>query len=409
MNAIGAPFAREYGGSLATRSFGGVQVSRTYYTRGQTGQQLQIAASPGAAASGRTPRRCNLHTRTRDAGRHRLRRPRPGDRHPQPGHRGGPRRPPATPWCWLPGGYGNVFFRSTLAKNSNATATWRAHLRGALFASPSFIQFHPTALPVNSEWQSKTILMSESLRNDGRIWVPRTAGDDRNPNDIPEDERDYYLERMYPAFGNLSPRDVSSRAARTQIESGHGVGPLKNSVYLDFRDSLARLGPGHDHRALRQPVRDVPRRDRRGPLHRSDADRSRCPLLDGRTVERFRPDDFHPRAFRRRRSRLGLSWRQPLGRQLAAVGVCGRLVHAAVLGAELPRRSAGHPTAGRRRSRRDRHAGRRDAPGSTRCCRSAARRARTGSTAGSAKSSTPGAGCPGRRRGSPMRSWRSTG
>ena len=166
------------------------------------------------------------------------------------------------------GGYGNVFFRSTLAKNSNATATWRAHLRGALFASPSFIQFHPTALPVNSEWQSKTILMSESLRNDGRIWVPKKAGDDRNPNDIPEDERDYYLERLYPAFGNLSPRDVSSRAARTQIESGHGVGPLKNSVYLDFRDALARLGQDHDHRALRQPVRDVPRRHRRGSLHR---------------------------------------------------------------------------------------------------------------------------------------------
>ncbi|MCB1327921.1 MAG: FAD-binding protein, partial [Leptospiraceae bacterium] len=129
-----------------------------------------------------------------------------------------------------------------LARNSNASATWRAHLRGALFASPAFIQFHPTALPVNSEWQSKTILMSESLRNDGRIWVPVRPGDDRNPNDIPESERDYYLERMYPAFGNLSPRDVSSRAARAQIESGHGVGPLKNSVYLDFRDALARLG-----------------------------------------------------------------------------------------------------------------------------------------------------------------------
>ena len=115
-------------------------------------------------------------------------------------------------------------------------------MRGALFASPAFIQFHPTALPVNSEWQSKTILMSESLRNDGRIWVPKRAGDERNPNDIPENERDYYLERMYPAYGNLSPRDVSSRAARTQIEAGRGVGPLKNSVYLDFRDALGRLG-----------------------------------------------------------------------------------------------------------------------------------------------------------------------
>ena len=240
MNAIGAPFAREYGGSLATRSFGGVQVSRTYYTRGQTGQQLQIAASQALLRQVHA-KTVNLHTRTEmldvivSDGRATgivTRNLVTGEVRATTGHA----------VVLASGGYGNVFFRSTLAKNSNATATWRAHLRGALFASPSFIQFHPTALPVNSEWQSKTILMSESLRNDGRIWVPRTAGDDRSPNDIPEDERDYYLERMYPAFGNLSPRDVSSRAARTQIESGHGVGPLKNSVYLDFRDSLARLG-----------------------------------------------------------------------------------------------------------------------------------------------------------------------
>ncbi len=240
MNAIGAPFAREYGGSLATRSFGGVQVSRTYYTRGQTGQQLQVAASQALLRQVRAGS-VNLHTRsemldvivsdgravgvvTRDLVT--------GEVGATTGHA----------VVLATGGYGNVFFRSTLARNSNASATWRAHLRGALFASPAFIQFHPTALPVNSEWQSKTILMSESLRNDGRIWVPVRPGDDRNPNDIPESERDYYLERMYPAFGNLSPRDVSSRAARAQIESGHGVGPLKNSVYLDFHDALARLG-----------------------------------------------------------------------------------------------------------------------------------------------------------------------
>ena len=126
--------------------------------------------------------------------------------------------------------------------NSNATATWRAHRRGAFFASPSFIQFHPTALPVSSHWQSKTTLMSESLRNDGRIWVPVTPGDERAPGDIPEAERDYYLERRYPAFGNLTPRDIASRAARTEIEAGRGVGPLKNSVYLDFRDAISRLG-----------------------------------------------------------------------------------------------------------------------------------------------------------------------
>ncbi|WNG90010.1 fumarate reductase/succinate dehydrogenase flavoprotein subunit [Mycobacterium sp. ITM-2016-00317] len=240
MDAIGAPFAREYGGSLATRSFGGVQVSRTYYTRGQTGQQLQIAATQALLRQVDTGS-VNLHTRSEvldvivDDGvargivtRNLI--------------TGEVRAFTAHAVVLATGGYGNVFFRSTLAKNSNASATWRAYLRGALFASPSFIQFHPTALPVNSEWQSKTILMSESLRNDGRIWVPRKAGDERAANDIPETERDYYLERMYPAYGNLSPRDVSSRAARAQIESGHGVGPLKNSVYLDFRDSVQRLG-----------------------------------------------------------------------------------------------------------------------------------------------------------------------
>ena len=240
MNAIGAPFAREYGGQLATRSFGGVQVSRTYYTRGQTGQQLQIA---GAQALLRQVERgtVKLHTRhemldlivadgraqgvvVRDLVTGRIR--------VTTGHA----------VVLATGGYGSVFFHSTLAMNSNATATWRAHCRGALFASPSFIQFHPTALPVSSHWQSKTTLMSESLRNDGRIWVPVTPGDERAPGDIPEAERDYYLERRYPAFGNLTPRDIASRAARTEIEAGRGVGPLKNSVYLDFRDAISRLG-----------------------------------------------------------------------------------------------------------------------------------------------------------------------
>lgn len=240
MNAIGAPFAREYGGSLATRSFGGVQVSRTYYTRGQTGQQLQIAATQ-ALLRQVDAGTVNLHTRSEML-----------DLIVEDGVARGivtrnlitgeVRAFTAHAVVLATGGYGNVFFRSTLARNSNASATWRAYLRGALFASPSFIQFHPTALPVNSQWQSKTILMSESLRNDGRIWVPKRAGDERPANDIPETERDYYLERMYPAYGNLAPRDVSSRAARAQIEAGHGVGPLKNSVYLDFRDALAKLG-----------------------------------------------------------------------------------------------------------------------------------------------------------------------
>ena len=240
MNAIGAPFAREYGGQLATRSFGGVQVSRTYYTRGQTGQQLQIA---GAQALLRQVERgtVKLHTR------HEMLDLIVADGRAQ----GVVVRDLVTGRISITtgnavvlttGGYGSVFFHSTLAMNSNATATWRAHRRGAFFASPSFIQFHPTALPVSSQWQSKTTLMSESLRNDGRIWVPVTPGDERAPGDIPEAERDYYLERRYPAFGNLTPRDIASRAARTEIEAGRGVGPLKNSVYLDFRDAISRLG-----------------------------------------------------------------------------------------------------------------------------------------------------------------------
>ncbi len=240
MEAIGAPFAREYGGQLATRSFGGVQVSRTYYTRGQTGQQLEIACAQAlqeqiAAGS------VHMHTRTemldlivadsRAQGivtRDLL--------------SGEVRAHTAHAVVLATGGYGSVYHYSTLAMASNATATWRAHRRGAAFASACMVQFHPTALPVSSHWQSKTTLMSESLRNDGRIWVPARPGDERPPNDIPEDERDYYLERKYPAFGNLTPRDVASRNAREQIESGRGVGPLRNSVYLDFRDALERLG-----------------------------------------------------------------------------------------------------------------------------------------------------------------------
>lgn len=240
MAAIGAPFAREYGGQLATRSFGGVQVSRTYYTRGQTGQQLQIA---GAQALLRQVDAGTVTLRTRHEmldlvvadGRVQgvvVRNLLTGEISAHTAHA----------VVLATGGYGNVFYFSTLAKNSNASAAWRAVQRGALLASPSFIQFHPTALPVSSRWQSKTILMSESLRNDGRIWVPCDPADERAPGDIPEDERDYYLERKYPAFGNLTPRDVASRNAHEQIRAGRGVGPLKNSVYLDFRDAIARVG-----------------------------------------------------------------------------------------------------------------------------------------------------------------------
>lgn len=240
MNAIGAPFAREYGGQLTTRSFGGVQVSRTYYTRGQTGQQLQVSASRSLqrqVAAGTV----TLHTHeemldliVKDGVARGIvtRNLKTGEVRAETAHA----------VVLATGGYGNVFHKSTLAKNSNVTAAWRAVRRGAYFASPSYIQFHPTALPISHKWQSKTTLMSESLRNDGRIWVPKKAEDDRPANQIPEDERDYYLERKYPAFANLTPRDIASRAAREQIESGHGVGPLKNSVYLDFRDAKERLG-----------------------------------------------------------------------------------------------------------------------------------------------------------------------
>ena len=242
MNAIGAPFAREYGGQLATRSFGGVQVSRTYYTRGQTGQQLELAATQALhrqIAKGTV----RLHTRNemldlivKDGVANGIvaRDMVTGEIRPFTAHA----------VVLATGGYGNVYYKSTLAKNSNATAAFRAHRRGVYFASPSFIQFHPTTLPINSPWQSKRMLMSESLRNDARVWVPTKKGDDRPPNDIPEDERDYFLERRYPAFGNLVPRDVASRANALEIHDGRGVGPLHNGVYLDLRDAITRLGVG---------------------------------------------------------------------------------------------------------------------------------------------------------------------
>ncbi|MFI8589336.1 fumarate reductase/succinate dehydrogenase flavoprotein subunit [Dietzia maris] len=241
-SAIGTPFAREYGGVLSTRSFGGVQVSRTYYSRGQTGQQLQLA---GVSALQRQIRAgaVTLHTRHEmldlvvdDSGCHGV-----VVRDLVSGHI---RAETAHAVVLATGGYGTVFHDSTLAIHSNASAVWRAHQRGALFASPSFVQFHPTALPKDNDWQAKTILMSESLRNDGRVWVPLHDGDDRPPGEIPDADRDFFLERRYPAFGNLVPRDVASRAITAEIRAGRGVGPRRNSVYLDFRDALARDGRG---------------------------------------------------------------------------------------------------------------------------------------------------------------------
>ncbi len=238
--AQGVPFAREYGGYLANRSFGGAQVSRTFYARGQTGQQLLLGcyqALQRQVALGTV----ELHTRqemldvvvvdgvargivTRDLVS--------GKVEQHAGHA----------VVLATGGYSNVFFLSTNAKACNVTATWRAARRGAGFANPCYTQIHPTCIPPSGDYQSKLTLMSESLRNDGRIWVPAEAGDDRPAGRIPESERDYYLERFYPSFGNLSPRDISSRRAKEMVDTGHGVGPLRNGVYLDFKDAIQRLG-----------------------------------------------------------------------------------------------------------------------------------------------------------------------
>jgi len=215
-------------------------VSRTYYTRGQTGQQLEIATHQALlrqAARGavKLHTRCEMLDLIVEQGQARgvvVRNLATGAIYAQPAH--------AVVIC--SGGYGTVYNLSTLATNCNATASWRAHRLGALMASPSMVQFHPTALPVMSEDQTKTILMSESLRNDARLWAPLTPGDTRAPADIPEDQRDYFLERKYPAFGNLSPRDISSRACLEQIDTGHGVGPLRNSVYLDLTEAVGRQG-----------------------------------------------------------------------------------------------------------------------------------------------------------------------
>ncbi|MFD9957785.1 fumarate reductase/succinate dehydrogenase flavoprotein subunit [Amycolatopsis sp. NPDC058986] len=238
--AQGVPFAREYGGLLDTRSFGGVQVARTFYARGQTGQQLLIGAYQALS-------------RQIDAGNVEM--------HPRTemldlivvGGRargivardlvtGAIETHLADAVVLATGGYGNVFYLSTNAKGSNASAIWRAHKRGAYLANPCYTQIHPTCIPRSGEHQSKLTLMSESLRNDGRIWVPERAGDTRPPGEIPEAERDYYLERLYPSFGNLVPRDIASRAAKNQCDAGRGVGPGGLGVYLDFADAIARMG-----------------------------------------------------------------------------------------------------------------------------------------------------------------------
>jgi len=238
--AQGVPFAREYGGTLANRSFGGAQVSRTFYARGQTGQQLLLGAYSALArqiAAGTVKHRSRTEMLelivvdgaargivTRDLVTGKI------------------ESFVADAVVLATGGYGNVFYLSTNAKGSNATAIWRAHRKGAFMANPCYTQIHPTCIPKSGDYQSKLTLMSESLRNDGRIWVPKKKGDKRSPEQIPEDERDYYLERIYPSYGNLAPRDVSSRQAKYRCDEGLGVGPSGLGVYLDFTQALQRLG-----------------------------------------------------------------------------------------------------------------------------------------------------------------------
>ncbi len=238
--AQGVPFAREYGGTLDNRSFGGAQVSRTFYARGQTGQQLLLGAY---SALMKTVHSGKVEVRTREEmldlvtvdgtakgiiSRNLV--------------TGKIERHAADAVLLCTGGYGNVFYLSTNAKNSNVTAAWRCYRKGALFGNPSFTQIHPTCIPVSGEYQSKLTLMSESLRNDGRVWVPKAKGDKRPPNQIPEEERDYYLERIYPSFGNLVPRDVASRNAKNVCDEGRGVGESGLAVYLDFADAIQRDG-----------------------------------------------------------------------------------------------------------------------------------------------------------------------
>ena len=238
--AQGVPFAREYGGLLDNRSFGGAQVSRTFYARGQTGQQLLLGAyqSLMRQVDGGTvtlfPRREMLDLVTIDGKARGIvcRNLVTGELESHEGH--------AVLLCT--GGYGTVFYLSTNAINSNVTAAWRAHKRGAFFANPCFTQIHPTCIPVSGDHQSKLTLMSESLRNDGRVWVPKQHGDKRPPAEIPEGDRDYYLERRYPSFGNLVPRDVASRAAKAVCDEGRGAGDSGLSVYLDFADAIKRNG-----------------------------------------------------------------------------------------------------------------------------------------------------------------------
>ena len=355
--AQGVPFAREYSGLLDTRSFGGTQVSRTFYARGQTGQQLLLGAYQalerqiGAGTVEMHPRTEMLDLivvdgKARGIVTRNL-------------FNGQIETHLADAVILASGGYGNVYYLSTNAKGSNVTAAWRAHKRGALFANPCYTQIHPTCIPVSGEYQSKLTLMSESLRNDGRVWVPKERGDDRPPNDIPEDERDYYLERQYPAFGNLVPRDIASRAAKNMCDAEHGVGPGGLGVYLDFKDAIERLGrPAVEakygnlfemyQRITGDDPYEVPMRIYPA-IHYT---------MGGLWVD-YDLRSTIPGPVRGRRGQLLRPRRQPPRRVRADAGPVGRVLRAPDDGGRLPRR---RPVRGRPRRPPGRPGGRRGDP-----------------------------------------------
>ena len=349
--AQGVPFAREYGGQLDNRSFGGAQVSRTFYCRGQTGQQLLLGAYSALCRQ--------IH-----AGRVKM--------HPRAEMqdlvlidgvaRGIVVRDLVTgkiesyvgdAVVLATGGYGPVFYLSTNAMGCNVTATYRAYKRGAFFANPCYTQIHPTCIPVTGDHQSKLTLMSESLRNDGRIWVPKKPGDKRPADQIPESERDYYLERKYPSFGNLAPRDIASRAAKEACDAGKGVGEGGRGVYLDFSEAIKPAGrEPHSSDKLRQPVRHVRPHHQRESVQDAHAHLSRRALRHGRPLGRLQPDEQHPRPVRPRRGQLLRPRGQPAGSQRPDAGIGRRLLHNPLHDGELP----GHHQAeqGRPRTHRSR-------------------------------------------------------
>ncbi len=358
--AQGVPFNREYGGMLATRSFGGVLVERTFYCRGQTGQQLLLGAYSALqrqVAEGRA----HVHTRhemldvvlvdgqargiiARDLVTGEI------ERHA------------ADAVVLATGGYCNVYFLSTNAMGCNVTAAWRAHRRGAAMANPCFTQIHPTSIPASGEYQSKLTLMSESLRNDGRVWVPREPEESREPSDIPEADRYYFLEERYPRFGNLVPRDVASRAAKIVCDEGLGVGAdrPRRLPRLPRRD--LRAGRARDRGALREPVRALRADHRRVAVADADDDLPGAPLLDGRALGRLRAADDDPGSVRDRRGELLRPRGEPARRQRDDAVPRRRLLHRPAHGHQLalegpwrcPRRPPGLRRGRARRPRADR-------------------------------------------------------